>query len=143
MQARVKWVENRSFLGQSGTGHAVLMDTDPEYGGTNLGPRPMEMLLLGAGGCTSYDVVSILQKAHADLTDCVVEIKAERAETEPKVYTQIHLHFIVTGRGLKAELVERAINLSAQKYCSATIMLGKTAQVTHDFEIIEAQAVGS
>ncbi len=140
MQARVKWVENMSFLGQTGSGHAVLMDGSVEGGGNNLGPRPMEMLLLGAGGCTSYDVVSILKKSRAGFTDCVLEISAERADTDPKVFTRIHLHFIVTGHALKPELVERAINLSAQKYCSATIMLGKTAEVTHDFEIVEIGA---
>lgn len=139
MQARVKWVENMSFLGQTGSGHAVLMDAAKEGGGTDLGPRPMEMLLLGAGGCTSYDVVSILKKSRAHITDCAVEISAERADTEPQVFTHIHLHFIVSGHGIKPELVERAINLSAQKYCSATIMLGKTAQVTHDFELVEVQ----
>ncbi len=139
MQARVKWVENRAFLGQTGSGHAVLMDGAPESGGNNLGPRPMEMLLLGAGGCTTFDVVSILQKSRAKITDCVVEINAERAETDPKVFTHIHMHFIVTGHALKPELVERAIRLSAEKYCSATIMLGRTATVSHDFVMIETQ----
>ncbi len=138
MHARIKWIENRAFLGQSGSGHAVLMDGAPEAGGHNLGPRPMEMLLMGAGGCTAFDVVSILEKARANIHDCVVDITAERAQTDPKVFTHLHLHFTVTGQALKPELVERAIKLSAEKYCSATIMLGKTAEVSHDFEIIEA-----
>ncbi len=140
MKARIKWIENVAFSGETGSGHAVVMDGSVEGGGKNLGPRPMEMLLLGAGGCTSYDVVSILKKARAKITDCVAEISAERADTDPKVFTRIHLHFIVTGWGLKPEQVERAINLSAEKYCSASIMLGKTAEITHDYEIIEAQA---
>lgn len=138
MQARIKWVENVSFLGQSESGHAVLMDGPPEGGGKNLGLRPMEMVLLGTGGCTAYDVVHILKKSRADITDCVAEINADRADSDPKVFTRIHIHFIVTGRNLKPELVERAINLSAEKYCSASIMLAKTAEITHDFEIIEA-----
>ena len=137
MHARIKWIENRAFLGQSSSGHAVLMDGAPEAGGHNLGPRPMEMLLMGAGGCTAFDVVSILEKARANIHDCVVDITAERAQTDPKVFTHLHLHFVVTGQALKPEQVERAIKLSAEKYCSATIMLGKTAKVSHDFEIIE------
>lgn len=137
MQARIKWVENVAFLGETGSGHAVLMDGAPEGGGRNLGPRPMELLLIGAGGCTAYDVVHILKKSRAEISDCVAEIQAERADTDPKVFTKIHFHFIVTGKNLKPELVERAINLSAEKYCSASIMLGKTAAITHDFEIVE------
>ena len=139
MKARIKWIENVAFVGETGSGHAIVMDGSVEGGGGNLGPRPMEMLLLGAGGCTSYDVVTILKKGRADITDCVAEIDAERAETDPKVFIRIHLHFIVTGRGLKREQVERAINLSAEKYCSASIMLGKTADITHDYEIVELQ----
>lgn len=139
MKARIKWIENVAFVGETGSGHAIVMDGSVEGGGRNLGPRPMEMLLLGAGGCTSYDVVTILKKGRADITDCVAEIDAERAETDPKVFIRIHLHFIVTGRGLKREQVERAINLSAEKYCSASIMLGKTADITHDYEIVELQ----
>lgn len=138
MKARIKWVEQVSFLGETGSGHAVLMDGPPESGGRNLGPRPMEMLLLGAGGCTSFDVIHILRKSRQQVTDCVVEIEAERATEDPKVFTRIHLHFIVTGRSLKPEQVERAIKLSAEKYCSASIMLGKTATLTHDFELAEA-----
>ncbi len=139
MQARVKWVENMAFLGQAGSGHAVLMDASAEVGGNNLGPRPLEMLLMGAGGCTSVDVMSILKKARAEVDSCEVEISAERAETEPKVFTRIHLHFIIKGHAVRSELVERAIELSATKYCSATIMLGKTAEVTHDYEVIETR----
>lgn len=137
MKARIKWIENVSFLGETGSGHAVLMDGAPEGGGRNLGPRPMEMLLVGTGGCTAYDVVHILKKGRQPISDCVVEIDAERAGEDPKVFTKIHLHFIVTGKGLNPVQVERAISLSAEKYCSASIMLGKTADITHDFEIVE------
>jgi putative redox protein len=138
MRARIKWVEGASFLGETESNHAVLMDGPPDSGGRNLGPRPMEMVLIGTGGCTAFDVVHILKKARQPITDCVAEIEADRAETDPKVFTRIHFHFIVTGKGLKPEQVERAINLSAEKYCSASIMLGKTASITHDFEIVEA-----
>lgn len=138
MNARIKWVESVSFIGESGSGHAIVMDGAPESGGRNLGPRPMETVLIGTGGCTAYDVVHILRKGRAAVTDCVVEIQAERAETEPKVFTKIHFHFIVSGHGLKQEQVERAIHLSAEKYCSASIMLGKSAAITHDFEIVDA-----
>lgn len=136
MRARIKWVEGVSFLGTTDSNHAVLMDGPPEAGGKNLGPRPMEMLLLGAGGCSAFDVVAILKKGRQQITDCVAEIEAARADTDPKVFTRIHLHFIVSGKDLKPEQVERAVKLSAEKYCSATIMLGKTAEVTHDFEIV-------
>jgi putative redox protein len=138
MKARIKWVEGVSFLGETESGHAVLMDGAPEAGGRNLGPRPMETVLIGTGACTSFDVVHILRKARQEITDCVAEISAERATTDPKVFTKIHVHFIITGRNLKPEQVERAIQLSAEKYCSASIMLGKTAQITHDFEIRES-----
>jgi putative redox protein len=137
MKARVKWVEQVSFLGETESNHAILMDGAPAAGGRNLGPRPMEMLLLGAGGCTSFDVVSILKKSRQDISDCYVELEAERADTDPKVFTKIHMHFVVTGRGVKPEVVEKAIKLSAEKYCSASIMLGQTASITHDFEIVE------
>lgn len=137
MKARVKWVEQVSFLGETESGHAVLMDGAPAAGGRNLGPRPMEMLLLGAGGCTSFDVIGILKKSRQAVSDCYVEIDAERAETDPKVFTRIHMHFVVKGKDIKAEVVERAIKLSAEKYCSASIMLGATAKITHDFEIVE------
>ncbi|WP_137937998.1 OsmC family protein [Chitinivorax sp. B] len=138
MKARIKWVEGVSFLGETQSGHAVLMDGPPESGGRNLGPRPMEMVLLGTGGCTSYDVIHILKKGRHDITDCYVEIDADRAENDPKVFTRIHFHFVVTGHHLKEEAVSRAIELSAEKYCSASIMLGKTADITHDFEIVSA-----
>lgn len=137
MQARVKWVENVCFLGESETGHALVMDGAPESGGRNLGMRPMELLLIGMGGCTQFDVVTILKKARQHITDCVAEITAERADTIPKVFTKIHVHFVVTGKGLNPVQVERAIKLSAEKYCSASLMLGKVAEITHDFEIVE------
>ena len=138
MKARVKWVEGMTFIGESESGHAVVMDASPDVGGRNLGPRPMEMLLLGTGGCSSIDVILILQKMRQQVSDCHVEIEAERAASEPKVFTKIHLHFVVKGRDIKAEAVEKAVKLSAEKYCSASIMLGATAAMTHDFEVIEA-----
>lgn len=137
MKARIKWIENVSFLGESESGHTIFMDGAPEGGGRNLGPRPMETVLIGTGGCTAYDVVHILRKSRAPVTDCVVSIDAERAPQDPKVFTKIHFHFVVSGRGLKPEQVERAVHLSAEKYCSASIMLGKMAEITHDFEIRE------
>ena len=137
MKARVKWVEQVSFLGETESGHAVLMDGAPAAGGRNLGPRPMEMLLIGTGGCTSFDVVSILKKSRQAVSDCYVELEAERAETDPKVFTRIHMHFVVTGKDIKPEAVEKAIKLSAEKYCSASIMLGATVAITHDFEVIQ------
>jgi putative redox protein len=135
MKARIKWVEGAAMLGESGSGHAVVMDGPPDFGGRNLGVRPMEMLLLGMGGCTQFDVLLILRKLRQEVTDCVVELEAERAAEDPKVFTRIHAHFIVTGRELKEKQVARAIGLSAEKYCSASIMLGATAEITHDFEI--------
>jgi len=137
MKARVKWVEQVAFLGESESGHAVLMDGSPAAGGRNLGPRPMEMLLLGAGGCTSFDVITILKKSRQAVTDCYVELDAERAEEDPKVFTKIHMHFVVTGKDIKPDVVERAIKLSAEKYCSASIMLGQMAKITHDFEVVQ------
>ena len=137
MKTRIEWKDGMSFLAESGSGHSVLMDGPPEAGGKNLGPRPMEMLLMGTGGCTAFDVVLILQKSRQDISDCIVEIEAERAGEEPKVFTRIHFHFILSGKKLNPQQVERAINLSAEKYCSASIMLGKTAELTHDFEIVE------
>ena len=137
MKARVKWVEQATFLGESGSGHSVVMDGPPEAGGRDLGVRPMEMLLLGMGGCTAFDVVLILKKGRQPVRDCVVELEAERADKPPKVFTKIHAHFIVSGSGLTESQVQRAIQLSAEKYCSASIMLGHTAEITHDFEIIE------
>jgi putative redox protein len=138
MKARIKWIEGAAMLGEAGSGHGVLMDGPPDFGGRNLGVRPMEMLLLGMGGCTEFDVLLILRKARQQVTDCVVELEAERAETDPKVFTRIHAHFILTGKGLSEKQVERAIKLSAEKFCSASIMLGATATITHDFEIREA-----
>ncbi len=136
MKTRVKWLDNMSFVGESGSGHSIVMDGPPEFGGRNLGVRPMEMLLLGLGGCASFDVVSMLKKSKQDLIDCEVEISAERADEEPKVFTKIHLHFVISGNDLSDKRVARAIELSAEKYCSASIMLGKTAVVTHDYELI-------
>ena len=137
MDVRVKWVEGMMFLGESESGHAVVMDGPPEIGGKNMGVRPMEMLLLGMGGCTSIDVMQILQKGRQNISDCVAEISAERVDTIPKVFSKIHVHFIVTGKGLKEAVVARAIKLSAEKYCSASIMLEKSVEITHDFEIVE------
>ncbi|OYY50949.1 MAG: peroxiredoxin [Methylophilaceae bacterium 17-44-8] len=135
MKVRIKWVEGVSFLGESETGHAVVLDGAPENGGRNIGMRPMEMLLIGMGGCTSFDVVTILKKARQPIVDCVAEVEAERADEVPKVFTKIHVHFVVTGDGLNAVQVERAVKLSAEKYCSASIMLSKSVEITHDFEI--------
>ncbi len=135
MKTRIVWLEDMSYVAQSPSGHAVVMDGPPELGGHNLGPRPMEMLLMGMGGCTAVDVVSILRKARQDLRGCEIEIAAERADSDPKVFTQIHVHFILTGQDLSAKHIERAIHLSAEKYCSASIMLGQTASITHTFEI--------
>ena len=137
MKARIKWVEDATFLGESGSGHAVVMDGPPDMGGRNLGARPMEMMLLGMGGCTAFDVVHILKKSRQDVTDCVAELEAERAETEPKVFTRIHVHFIVKGRDLSDAKVKKAVELSAEKYCSASIMLGNAGvAISHDYEII-------
>ena len=138
MKAEVKWLGGRAFEGTPDSGHSVIMDSSPDFGGEDRGVRPMEMMMLGMGGCTSIDVMNILEKSRQDVTACVVEISAERAETEPKVFVRMHVHFKVTGRNLDAQRVQRAISLSAEKYCSASIMLGKTAEITHDFEIIEA-----
>jgi len=137
MKARVKWVEDATFLGEAGSGHAVVMDGPPDMGGRNLGVRPMEMMLLGMGGCTTFDVVHILKKSREAVTDCVAELSAERAESEPKVFTRIHVHFIVKGQELKEAKVKKAVELSAEKYCSASIMLGNAGvEITHDFEIV-------
>lgn len=137
MQARIKWAGEAQFDGTTGSGHTISMDGAPEHGGQNKGPRPMEMLLLGLGGCTAFDVVLILKRSRQAVRDVDVAIEAERADTEPKVFTRIHVHFVVTGSGLSEDRVRRAIDLSAEKYCSASIMLGKTATITHDFEIVE------
>ncbi len=127
-----------TFVGETADGHKIVMDGAPESGGRNLGTRPMETLLLGMGGCTAYDVVSILQKSRQDIQECTMNMTANRAEDHPRVFTDIHIHFIITGKGLSDKQVEKAINLSAEKYCSASIMLGKTAKITHDFEIQES-----
>jgi len=137
MKARVKWVEGALMLGESPSGHAVVMDGPEEHGGRNLGVRPMEMLLLGMGGCSEFDVVHILKKSRQDVRFCEVELTAERAETEPKVFTRIHAHFRVGGSGLSDKAVERAVKLSAEKYCSASIMLGAMAEITHSFELVD------
>ncbi len=138
MKARVKWVEEATFLGESGSGHAIVMDGPPDHGGRNLGVRPMEMLLLGMGGCTAFDVMLILKKSRQLVDDCEVTLAAERGDDEPKVFTRIHVHFIVTGQGLKEKQVARAVSLSAEKYCSASIMLGRAGvEISHDYEICE------
>jgi putative redox protein len=139
MKTNIRWVGGAAFIGESGEGHKIVMDGPPEGGGRNLGPRPMETLLLGMGACTAYDVVSILQKSRQDIRDCSMTMSASRADDHPKVFTDIHIHFILIGKELKEKQVERAINLSAEKYCSASIMLGKTAKISHDFEIQEPQ----
>ncbi|WP_260294366.1 OsmC family protein [Sedimenticola hydrogenitrophicus] len=136
MKARVKWVEQTLMVGESGSGHAVVMDGPPDFGGRNLGVRPMEMLLLGLGGCTQFDVVHILRKGRNQVTLCEVELEAERAETDPKVFTKIHVHFRLAGPGLTEKAVERAVKLSAEKYCSASIMLGQVVEISHDFELV-------
>ena len=137
MKARVQWLDGRAFVGESGSGHAVVMDGAPESGGRNIGIRPMEMMLLGLGGCTAFDVVMILERMREKVTGVDVGLEAERAAEDPKVFTHVKITFKVSGRGLKPANVERAINLSAEKYCSASIMFGKTATIEHAFEIIE------
>ncbi|HVJ11808.1 MAG TPA: OsmC family protein [Burkholderiales bacterium] len=139
MECTVRWSgEGMSFLAETGSNHLVSMDGAPDGGGRNLAPRPMEMVLLGTGGCSAYDVVVILKKSGQEVTGCEVKLSAERAPADPKVFTKIHMHWTVRGRGLKRNLVEHAVRLSHEKYCSATAMLAKTAEVTRDFEIIEA-----
>ena len=135
MKVRIKWVEGVSFVGESESGHAVVLDGAPENGGRNIGMRPMEMLLIGMGACTSFDVLTILKKARQPIVDCVAEIAAERADEVPKVFTKIHVHFVITGNNLNETQVERAVKLSAEKYCSASIMLSKSVDISHDFEI--------
>jgi putative redox protein len=138
MECTVKWVgDGMTFLAETASNHVVAMDGAPEGGGRNLAPRPMEMVLLGTGGCTAYDVVLILKKSGQDVTGCEVKLTSERAEADPKVFTRIHMHFVVRGRALKRNLVEHAIRLSHEKYCSASIMLAKTAEITRDFEVLE------
>lgn len=138
MKAQIKWVDGVMFVGESGSGHSLVMDGPPEAGGRNMGVRPMETLLIGLGGCASYDVVSILKKARQDIRDVHTQLEAERAETEPKVFTKIHLRFVVSGKGLKETQVKRAVELSAEKYCSASIMLGRAGvEISHEYQIIE------
>jgi putative redox protein len=138
MKATVKWVDGTLFLGESGSGHTVAMDGPPDQGGRNLGVRPMEMLLLGLGGCSSFDVMGMLQKARQQVVDCRAELEAERADAVPAVFTRIHLKFVVTGIDLKESQVARAVSLSAEKYCSASIMLEAAGvDVTHSYEIVE------
>jgi putative redox protein len=137
MQATIKWVDGMMFVGETGSGHAVVIDGPPDHGGRNMGVRPLEMLLLGVGSCSSIDVVQILQKGRNSVSACVTEVTAERVDAIPSVFSKIHLHFIVTGHDLKTSAVERAVKLSAEKYCSASIMLSKAVEITHDFEVIE------
>jgi len=137
MKTTIHWHDRACFIGETDSGHAITMDGPPQMGGNNLGPRPMEMLLLGLGGCTAFDVVMILQRARQPVVDCVIVVEAQRAEEIPKVFTHIHVHFKVYGDGLSEKQVQRAVEMSATKYCSASIMLGKSAEITHDFEIIE------
>ncbi|MCM2130176.1 OsmC family protein [Larsenimonas rhizosphaerae] len=139
MKATVKWTDGRQFVAESGSGHSVVMDGNPDNGGRNTGARPMELLLMGMGGCTAYDVINILEKSRQQVTDCVAELSAERADATPAVFTQIHVHFVVTGRNLKESQVKRATELSATKYCSASLMLAAGGvEITHDYEILEA-----
>ena len=138
MDCTVRWGDGMTFVVETGSGHLVTMDGAPDGGGRNLAPRPMEVVLAGAGGCTAYDVVVILKKNGQDVTGCEVRLEAERAATDPKVFTKIHYHFTVRGRGLKRNLVEQAVRLTHEKYCSATAILGKTAEITKDFEVLEA-----
>jgi len=137
MECTVRWTEGMTFIGETESNHIVAMDGAPEGGGRNLAPRPMELVLAGTGGCTAYDVVLILRKSGQQVTGCEVKLQADRAPSEPKVFTRIHMHFVVRGKALKRNLVEHAIRLSHEKYCSASIMLGKTAEISKDFEIVE------
>lgn len=140
MRATVKWVDGALFLGETGSGHSVVMDGPPDHGGRNLAPRPMEMLLLGVGGCSSFDVVDILKKSRQSVTDCETVLQAERADAVPAVFTKMHLHFIVGGTDLKESIVRRAVAMSAEKYCSASIMLGNAGvEITHSFEIVKKE----
>ena len=141
MKARVKWVENVSFVAETGSGHAVVIDGAPDAGGRNLGPRPMELVLAGTAACSAFDVVWILRKARQPIADCVVEAEAERAPAEPKVFTRIHFRYRVAGRGLDPRQVERAVALSKDKYCSATIMLAKTAEITYEIELVDGESL--
>jgi putative redox protein len=137
MKASVKWVDGAMMVAEAGSGHAIVMDGAPEYGGRNMGPRPMEMLLLGLGGCTEFDVIHILKKGRNVVDRCEVSIEAERADKDPKIFTRIHVHFTVSGPGLTDKVVERAVKLSAEKFCSASIMLGKVAEITHSHTVVD------
>ena len=141
MKTKIKWIDGVSFVGESGSGHAIVIDGAPEHGGRNVGVRPVELLLMGAAACSAFDVVHILKKARQPIVDCVVEAEGERAETDPRVFTKIHLKFAVAGRGLEARHVERAVKLSKDKYCSATIMLAKTAEITCEIDVVEGDRV--
>ena len=138
MECTIKWLDGMSFVAETGSGHLLAMDGAPEAGGRNLAPRPMELMLAGAGGCTAFDVVLILKRGRQDVRGCSVRLEAERADTDPKVFTRVRFIYTLSGRKLKRDAVERAIHLSAEKYCSASIMLGKTAEISHEFEIVEA-----
>lgn len=138
MKARIRLVEDMTFIAESGSGHAVVLDSSPEVGGRDLGPRPMELLLMGTGACSAIDVVHILRKSRQPVAGCVVELDADRAEDDPKVFTRIRMHYVVTGKGLNPAQVERAIKLSKEKYCSASVMLEKTAEFSVDYEIRES-----
>jgi putative redox protein len=138
MKASIKWTDGRQFVAESGSGHSVVIDGPPDHGGRNTGPRPMEMMLMGLGACTSFDVLEILEKSRAPVSDCVASLEAERADGVPSVFTRIHVHFTVSGEGLRESQVKRAVELSAEKYCSASIMLGKGGvEITHSFTIVE------
>lgn len=137
MQARIKWVEGRAFVAESGSGHAILLDAPAAAGGRGLAPSPMELVLMGTGGCTAVDVMLILRKGRHAVTDCVVSLEAERADTDPKVFTKVTMRFTVTGRNLDRKAVERAVALSAEKYCSASIMIGRTAEIVREIEVVE------
>ena len=140
MKASVLWMKDGQFIAKSDSGHTLIIDGPPDHGGKNLGARPMEMVLMGLGGCTSIDVIDILKKSRQDITDCVTQLTAERANSIPAVFTKIHIHFVVTGRNLKPRQVERAVELSATKYCSATLMLQRGGvEITHDFELVDAE----
>ncbi len=137
MKARIKWIENACLLGEAGSGHGIVIDGVPEIGGRNLGIRPMEMILMGLGGCTAMDVLNILKKKRQQVTDCVIEVEGQRRDEHPKVFTNIHIHFKIIGRALKDNHIKQAVKLSAEKYCSVSAMLDKTAKITHDYEIVE------
>ena len=140
MQGRIKWVEGRTFVAESGSGHGLVIDGPAEHGGRNLGPSPMELVLLGTGGCTAFDVLDILKKGRQAVSDCWVELEAERAPEPPRVFTRITMRFVVTGTALSPAAVERAVELSAEKYCSASIMIGKTAEIVRQVELRETGA---